>query len=516
MLEPVTLGQARFNCPGVAADERGVAMGRRLLCLFSDLQRALGFIRALSRAGALKDVLGSLELEEVTAPSGLREVAASFDVAGSYQADGPAAAARAQQGVVFTGTVRHYVPYRDSSRPLGVDLQDASLLSSQDKGHALYQDAGLDRRAPGQRLDVRDLLLRMTPVILRPKELRDQRPDALYVRVPRGVLPRVQSYLWRRRVDTELCVVRPAQGSLFGGNATEVGLLRCRELPPGALTLLEGTPGVEVYVPAVENVLVQRGWRHPVHLDGCAALFPREEVILFAAGRRTVERLAGPLQMVALDDVMDVDLRQAAGAPMPAASLLPPQDISHLGVEVRLVPDPLARGNAEAAIIPASRLPELLAMVHVLPAALWQGSEVALASPWTVVLAPAGVRAMPLGHALAAVHPRVFLPLGMRFSPRLDADLLAEHFSLGGNDHLVFFPPPEVAPPFAISRSAFVSLSRAAVHPEDVTAALDTVNLLPGLNTAGEPVVYHPSGGALKKWDGQQKALPPPRENPEG
>ena len=155
MLEVVTLGQARFNCPGVAADERGVAMGRRILCLFADLQRALGFIRALSRAGALKDVLGTLELEEVTAPSGLREVAASFDVAGSYQADGAAAAARAQAGVVYTGTVRHFLPYRDSSRPLGMDVQDASLLSTQEKGYALYQDAGLDRRVPGQRLDVR-------------------------------------------------------------------------------------------------------------------------------------------------------------------------------------------------------------------------------------------------------------------------------------------------------------------------------------------------------------------------
>jgi hypothetical protein len=515
MLEVVTLGQARFNCPGVAADERGVAMGRRILCLFADLQRALGFIRALSRAGALKDVLGTLELEEVTAPSGLREVAASFDVAGSYQADGAAAAARAQAGVVYTGTVRHFLPYRDSSRPLGMDVQDASLLSTQEKGYALYQDAGLDRRVPGQRLDVRDLLLRMTPVPLRPKELRDQRPEALFVRVPRGVLPRVQSYLWRRRVDADLSVVRPAQGSLFAGAASEIGILRCRDLPAGALTLLEGTPGVEVYVPALENVLVQRGWRHPVALDGCAALFPRDEVVLFAAGRKTVERVAGPLQPVALDDVMDVSLRQASGAPIPVASLLAAQDVAHLGVEVRLVSDPDARGNAEAAIIPASRLPELLAMVHVLPMALWQGSEVALASPWTVVLAPAGVRAMPLGHALAAIHPRVFLPLGMRFSPRLDGELLSEHFSLGSNDHLVFFPPPEVAPPFAISRGAFVSLSRAAVHPEDITAALDTVNLLPGLNTAGEPVVYHPSGGALKRWDGQ-KALPPPSGERQG
>ncbi|MBI5495207.1 MAG: hypothetical protein HY904_09260 [Deltaproteobacteria bacterium] len=512
MIEAVALGQARFNCPGLSADERGVAMGRRLLCLFPDLARALGFLRALSRGGGLKDILGALLMEEVSAPSGLREVAVGFDVAGSFQGDGCAAAARAVGAQVFTGTVRHHVPYRDSVRPLGCDLQDAALLQNADAGYVLYTDAGADRRVAGQRLEVRDLLLRMNPLPMRPKELRETRPDAFMVRVPRGLLDHVQGYLWRRRVDAEMSLVRPRAAGLFQGGTGEVALFRCRELPAGSLTLLQSTPGVEVYVAVLENVLVERGWRHPVSLDGCSALFPREEIILFAAARRTVERLEGPLRPVNLDDITRIDLRQADGAPVAATEVLSTQDVDALGVEVRMVPDPEARGLAEAAIISVDRLPEMLAMVHLLPAALWKGSEVVLAHPWAVVLAPPGVRALPLGIALGAVHPRVFLPLGTRFSPRLDDQLITEHLSLAANDHVVFFPPAGAGAPFAVSRGAFVPLSRAAVHPQDMAAALDAVTLLPAVNTAGEPVVYHPTGSALRGWDGTGGGGRPPGE----
>jgi hypothetical protein len=511
MIEPVTLGQTRFHCPGLSADERGVAMGRRLLCLFADVQRALGFIRALSRGGSLKDVLGSLLMEEVAAPAGLREVAVGFETAGSYQADGCAAAARAQGALVFTGTLKHHVPYRDTSRPLGSDVQDATVLLNVETGYALYLESGVDRRQVLQRLEVKDLLLRMTPVALRPRELREQRPEAIYLRVPFGLLPRVQGYLWRRRVEGEVSLVRPKSGSLFGSGTHEVALIRCKELAPGALTLMENTPGVEVYVPALDNVLVQRGWRHPVFLEGCAGLFPREEVLLFAAARKTVERLAGPLQPVNLDDATEVELRTQHGAPMADAVALDAQDVGALGVEVRLVTDVEARGGAEAVIFPSEKIPELMALVHLLPQVLWTGSEVALAHPWTVVLSPTGIRALPLGQALQSAHPRVFVPLSMRFSPRLDADLMNEHFNLAGNDHVVFFPPPDMGPPFAISRSAFVPLSRAAVHPADLAAALDVVTLVPGLNTAGEPVVFHPEGTAFKRWDGT-RALPPGKE----
>src|SRR5690606_23885226 len=49
MLEPISLGQGRTHCPGLAADERGVVMGRHLALFFPDIARAVGFFRSYSR-----------------------------------------------------------------------------------------------------------------------------------------------------------------------------------------------------------------------------------------------------------------------------------------------------------------------------------------------------------------------------------------------------------------------------------------------------------------------------------
>ena len=49
MLEPISLGQGRTHCPGLAADERGVVMGRNLALFFPDIARAVGFFRSYSR-----------------------------------------------------------------------------------------------------------------------------------------------------------------------------------------------------------------------------------------------------------------------------------------------------------------------------------------------------------------------------------------------------------------------------------------------------------------------------------
>ena len=64
MLEPISLGQGRTHCPGLAADERGVVMGRRLALFFADIARAVGFFRSYSREVNLDEILASLEIRE--------------------------------------------------------------------------------------------------------------------------------------------------------------------------------------------------------------------------------------------------------------------------------------------------------------------------------------------------------------------------------------------------------------------------------------------------------------------
>ena len=87
MLEPISLGQGRTHCPGLAADERGVVMGRRLALFFPDVARAVGFFRSYSREVTLDEILASLQIQEAVSERGGREIMVRFEVAGSFAAD---------------------------------------------------------------------------------------------------------------------------------------------------------------------------------------------------------------------------------------------------------------------------------------------------------------------------------------------------------------------------------------------------------------------------------------------
>src|SRR5688572_32943147 len=122
MLEPISLGQARTHCPGLAADERGVVMGRRIALFSPDVARAVGFFRSYSREVSLDEVLSSLEIKEAISERGGRELMVIFEITNSYAGDRAAQSARMHKGRAFTGTDAHFVPYRDRRSPLGYDL----------------------------------------------------------------------------------------------------------------------------------------------------------------------------------------------------------------------------------------------------------------------------------------------------------------------------------------------------------------------------------------------------------
>ena len=159
MLEPISLGQGRTHCPGLAADERGVVMGRQLALLFADIARAVGFFRSYSREVNLYEILASLKIVELQSERGGREIMVRFDAGGSYGADRAAQAARMHKGRAFTGTERHFLPYRDRRSPLGYDLGGAEEVVSDPKDLTLYTDAGPDRRTLGRSIALKDLIL---------------------------------------------------------------------------------------------------------------------------------------------------------------------------------------------------------------------------------------------------------------------------------------------------------------------------------------------------------------------
>ena len=114
------------------------------------------------------------------------------------------------------------------------------------------------------------------------------------------------SYLWRNRVRAEAAFVEPADtasGAGSFGQGRAFLLARVHELPERMLALFAEVPGVEVLRPVGDNVVVQVGYRHPLRLESCAAVFDKERFYVFSGTRDAVDVLRQPPPLVPASDL---------------------------------------------------------------------------------------------------------------------------------------------------------------------------------------------------------------------
>jgi len=122
MLQRVVLGQTRFNLPGLAADSRGVVIGRQLVARFAAIDRLVAFLRLLSAEQSIDDLQPGLRIVYARGGAGTREAIVQMPIASPGLADVVAHAARLAGGQTFTGTGKQFVQYRDARAPFGYDV----------------------------------------------------------------------------------------------------------------------------------------------------------------------------------------------------------------------------------------------------------------------------------------------------------------------------------------------------------------------------------------------------------
>lgn len=501
MLEPVTLGQPRTRCPGLAADERGVVMGRRLAAYFPDIGRAVGFFRSYSREVSLDDILATLTIVETVSTRGGRELEVSFAVAGSYGADRAAQSARMHQGRVFTGSKQHFVPYRDRQSPLGWDVASAEDLVAGDAARILYTEAGADARTIGREVHFRDLVRGLSPRPLTPSERAQEDSTDLVIRVEPGLVDALCHYLWQRRVEARLTRAVSAKKSLFSDRPAEVLLVHTTGLPGPIARLLASTPGMRLFVPVQPTVLVEWGHRHPIALESCTGLFGDDVVTLFGGGGGPVEQLRTDTSQSGTDiaDLIKVSITRH-DQPLPAAV---PQDVTPiqaLPVELKLAPLPGQGGAMSALLIPHERLDWFVKLVYMLPAAVLRTYDAALTRDWAIVVHHRGVEGIPFGVPMHELSRGVFVPTGHTLLPRVDDDVLRAHLDLQSDEDWVFFP--ENHTPFVVKRHLFQPLSRAVVAPEQARQNMVDVEVRT-LEAELDPVeIHHERQSMFSLWRG--------------
>ncbi len=513
MLEPIALGQGRTHCPGLAADERGVVMGRRIALLFADVARAVGFFRSYSREVALDEVLASLEIREAISERGGRELSVMFEVAGSFAADRAAQSARMHKGRAFTGTEQHFVPFRDRRSPLGYDLGGPEEVVVEPHDLVLYGEAGPDRRSFGRSIRLADLILGLSPRPLTQAERQRETHEALVVRCEQGLAKTLCRYLWSRQVRATVTAAVTAKKSLFSGKLREVHLVKCAGIPRHIAQLVHSTPGMKVFVPLQDHLLVEWGYRHPIALESCGTAFSGDETILFFGPPAKVERLVAGLDATDIRDLVDVSLVGPEGI-IPRPEHVEPQPIESLDVELKLARLPRSSAATTALLIERERLPWFVKLVYMLPSAILRTYEAVLAGPYIIVINRRGVHGIPFGAPMTEIYPQIFVPVGMQLLPRVDYDLLREHLQIRPDQNIYFFP--EHAKPFSVAQDQLKPLSRAVVAPERARMSLLELKGRTIADELAAPTVAHKRQGVFSLWRGTKvepqklPQLPPP------
>lgn len=455
MLEKVALHQTQYRTPGVTPDARGVLLGQRGVVLFPSVDRLVAFLRAYSDQLSLDDLIPTVEIKRLKTPLNAREIMLSIESESSYRMDSVAGIAKLAGGLIFTGTARHFVKYRDATAPLGYDVLE---LIDNPSDVILYHDTFQQEYVIERDLKLVELLFRLTPHRI-PTGRDDAPAELLWASVEMGLAPQVMSYLFRWRVEATAAVAEWAPASAFDDQGKRLHILRLENVPARIVRLLEEVPGVHLFEPRGPRAAVERGFDHPVELRSCGSIFPSDTLYLFTGAGDVL--VVDPLPAFA-------PIRSLVGARLVAgqADLRLPAQSGEASPKLR-VPLTLAHSSdpwrrVTATVIPLAQTEWLARILYALPPETLESLSLAKSEGDIYLLSPKGIEGVPLGVFFSEAAPRIFVPAGMKLIPSVSPVVLQELVAQMKKPGYTFFRPdkrqPVVLPPESVG-----PLTRAAI-----------------------------------------------------
>jgi len=435
----------------------------------------------------------------VISPLRTREMVVEVQASSSHRLDRLAAIARLVGAMVFTGSGRHFVKYRDAQAPFGYDISE--LLP--DAGDiALYHDRFAQPYRVEKTIPLRDLLLRLALVAV--PRARAELPRTLYALVRTGLGDAVVGYLARWSVGARVAKVQWARGGTSDA-VEDAWLLQLAQPAPRFVSLLRTLPGVTLFVPDGDRAVVEYGHRHPVPLSACAPLFGSEELVLFRAGGAAAIALPNRPPFVDVQTVTSL----ATSGPEPVVSARTLGVSGSFALPLRLVPTGSAPRRVAAVVIPLKEQDTLGRILSVLPPTMLTRISVAFTEQSIYLYGPDAASTVPMGLLYEEVGDGVLVPLGWGLNPPIPPEVLRQLANVGGDIRL--FVTGGTRPLTAIPVRAFepatrVLLAELPVYDEATIAPpLDAEVVLPDL--------WPVPPGNLTAWfaSATQAEVPPPR-----
>ncbi|MDP3278303.1 MAG: hypothetical protein Q8Q09_24155 [Deltaproteobacteria bacterium] len=500
MIERVVLHQSRFRTPGLVPDARGVALGPTGLVLLQSAERLVSFLRAAGEEGALDEMLDAMRILQMLSPLRTREMIVEVQASSSHRMDRISAVARLVGGMVFTGSGRHFVKYRDAQAPFGYD---AGELLADPGDIALYHDRFSQAYKLERTLGVRDLILRLAPVHV--PRARVEAPRMIYALTRIGLGESIVGYLARWNAPARVALVEWERG----GTSTEVErayLLQLQQPQQRFVQLLRSLPGVKVFVPDGERTAVEYGHRHPIPLSSCAPLFASEEMVLFRAGGDGAVVL--PQRPPFIDVQAVTTIAAPSGQPVANVKLKPIE--ASFSLPLTVVPATTPPRRVSALVVDGSERDALGRALAVLPPSALARIQAAFTENAIYLYGPEGVQNLPLGKLYEEIGAGVFVPLGMTLSPPLPPEVLRQIARIESGFRV--FVTGGAYPLTSVPESAFVPATRLLVS--DIPVHEDSVITPPLDGDRPLPDLWPTPPGMLAAMTspGARGALPPPRD----
>jgi hypothetical protein len=368
--------------------------------------------------------------------------------------DRVAGVAKLAGGLVFTGTSRHFVKYRDPASPLGYDV--AELLDDP-ADLVLYHDTFQQAYAFEREISFRDLILKLTPHRVPPG--LEPVPERLFATAEIGVGTALISYLFRWRVKARAALAEWPSKSAFADAPRRLYVFDAESVPARVVALMQAIPGVHVFTPLGETFAVESGYRHPISLESCASLFDKEKLYLFR-GDGEVE-LVDPLPPFApVRSLVRTNLSLDAGKGVAPAS---PRDVDiSMSLPLRLAPSTEPWRNVVSAVVPASQREWLSRLLYALPPNTLAALRMAIGTDSIFLIDRSGIEGVPLGTYYCEVAERIYVPAGLSLVPAVASSVLEELVRDRGDGHVYFEPGRST--PIVIPANAFGPISRRALR----------------------------------------------------
>lgn len=437
-----------------------MALGPLGVVLLPSLERLVSFLRAAGEEGALDELLDSLRILQVVSPLRTREMLVQIEASSSHRMDRVAAIARLVGGMVFTGSGRHFVKYRDAQAPFGYDIGE---LLAEPGDFALYHDRFAQAYRIERHVAVRDLILRLAPIAVPGTHADTFR--TVYALVHPGLGENITRYLARWAVTARVAHIEWARGGTSQG-IERAYLFHLSNPASRFVRLLRSLPGVKLFVPDGDRAAVEFGHRHPVPLSACTPLFGSEELVLFrAAGEGAVVLSQRPPFV----DVRAVTTLVAPGE-IPAQQARPRTIEGTFALPLALVTSSSPPRRVAAAMVSRDQQDTLGRMLSVLPPAALARLTVAFTETAIYLYGPDSAHTIPLGTLYEEIGSAVFVPLGRTLSPPIQPEVIRQLARVEDGTRL--FITEGRYPITAVPESAFVPATRLLIS--DVPVYEDT------------------------------------------